>query len=129
MSRRYGRNQRRQHREEIARLTQDRLDLMTAGADLKDELVKMRDRTIEWSRNIQRVLGPYSPLLRDVAKMAAGAHFHAMDRFQLREPARLSLDEAAKITDVRSYEMASTMISMVVHRLLMERSPVAPGKM
>lgn len=96
MGNRYGRNQKRQHRERIAALEKmheiDRALLGKVSADL----TSLRDEVEEWDEEIRRLLGNHSALRRDTPEIVSSNPIREMP---LREPIQsLYGSDAAHIT-------------------------------
>lgn len=96
MGKRYGRNQKRAHREEIARLADNavRLDRaleMEAGlrSDITARLRALESKVEDWDNDIRELLGRYSAFLVDTARLKAS---EIMRRIPIEEPARRVID-------------------------------------
>lgn len=69
---RFGRNQRRKLREQVAALEAAGADLARSTKELVVEKRVLQDRLIEWARSIHSQLGPEHPFNEDIAEMLQG---------------------------------------------------------
>lgn len=84
MGKRYGRNQKRQHRARIAALEEmhemDRAILRRTSA----ELAALKSEVEEWDEEIRRLLGEYSALRRNTPEFRSN---HPIREMSIRDPA------------------------------------------
>lgn len=90
MARRYGRNQRRAHRERIAQLDADLHSCEDYAAKSFSAVQRLENQIDEWEREICRCLGPYSALLPEPACMVV-EHFERLRVLPVREPVSMTV--------------------------------------
>lgn len=97
MGNRYGRNQKRRHREQIAALERARIEdkrrldsALKRAADLDNEMQ-------DWDEEIRRLLGTYSALRRSAPEFRSA---HPIREMSIIEPMRFSASYGAEVAEM-----------------------------
>jgi hypothetical protein len=117
MGSRYGRNQKRHHRERIAALEGALLETAGVMTFQRNRADRLQSRIADWTTRIRRVCGEHHPFNEHVEEMAVQ---RIEPYFRIGKPIRFSFSEAMSLEP----EAATTAyIEAVSHKLEMEREP------
>lgn len=86
MSKRYGRNQKRRHRERIAALEVSEQRLGDRAARSERALSTLRSEVADWDEEIRRLLGSYSAFQKDVPTFATDHPIREMPAMERLQP-------------------------------------------
>lgn len=114
MSRRYGRNQRRHHREQIVQLKQDAARLTSQADEAAAAIRSLERRILRWARVIVSNLGDDHPFNEEARKLRVNSGFGS-GRFSI--PARVHLSFRDVLSAPWSQPMAAEVIDLVLHRV------------
>lgn len=127
MSSRYGRNQRRRHREEIAELRQIGHFVNDLAEARKNEISDLQRRMSAWAANIRRMLGPDHPFNEEVKKRVMES-LNMRPMVQVYLPDRLSLADLIPTTgSIVARDVAATTLDLICHYLIVRK--FEPGGM
>ncbi|APZ81783.1 hypothetical protein vBEliSR6L_18 [Erythrobacter phage vB_EliS_R6L] len=101
---RYGRNQKRQHREEIARLGKLADDFAAREAKERSKRLSLEQEMIEWAGRIASLLGPESAFARDLHEIALDPAFFDAVAFEgrpLRMEPRRAMERVSRGATLR----------------------------
>jgi hypothetical protein len=123
MSRRYGRNQKRHHRERIAALESALLETAGLLAFQRNRADRLQGRIEDWTRRIRSVCGDHHPFNERAEEMAV----HRIEPyFRIGKPIRFTFERAMSLAPE---DATIAYIEAVSHILEIDRQPPAgiPG--
>lgn len=121
MGSRYGRNQKRHHRQRIAELEQAADDLALRERAAMQKLGETRGRIEHWAYSIRSILGPDHPFNEEVKKRVVKDLSAFPPRMMVRYPEPMTLQELSAIPGPIPESAAVATLDVLVHRLVVRR--------